>query len=289
MHQLPIALSVEDILFDVAEALRVPVLVLALAAGVVVLIEVGALLMELRRRRKRGIARLDKAIDEARAALAIGDRDGAVRIVRALGYNRAMSDALAAVVEQRGRPDSGDRIAKRMAEYDYRSLRRLERTRILVRAGPALGLMGTLIPLSPALKALADGNVNTLTEELRVAFSVTVAGLLIGMVAFAVSLVRDRLYAQDFSDVEYVAAELERDLPVQNAAPVAAHAPVAQQVASVAQPQPAAPQQAAPPAQAAPVVPAQATPQPEAPTQVVTPSATEHVATPETPARPEGQ
>jgi len=264
MHQLPIAMSVEDILFDVAEALRVPVLVLALAAGVVVLIEVGALLMEMRKRRKRGIPRLDKAIDEVRAALAVGDRDGAVRIVRALGYNQAMSDALAATVEQRGRPGAGDRIAKRMAEYDYRSMRRLERTRILVRAGPALGLMGTLIPLSPALKALADGNVNTLTEELRVAFSVTVAGLLIGMIAFAVSLVRDRLYAQDFSDVEYVAAEIERDLPP--TAAVAAPAAAVSQ-APVQQPVPAQP--AVPPQQAA--VPQQP---PTAQTQVVTPAAT---------------
>jgi len=214
MHDLLIAMSVEDILFDVAEALRVPVLVLALIAGVVVLIEVGALLMELIRRRRRGIPRLEKALDQARAALATGDRDTAVRAVRALGYNRAMSDALAAGVEQRGRPDAGDRIAKRMAEYDYRSMKRLERTRILVRAGPALGLMGTLIPLSPALKALAEGNIGSLTEELRVAFSVTVAGLLVGMVAFAVSLVRDRLYAQDFSDVEYVAAALEHDIPI---------------------------------------------------------------------------
>ena len=72
--------------------------------------------------------------------------------------------------------------------------------------GPALGLMGTLIPLSPALAGLADGDVATLTDNLRVAFSVTVAGLLIGAFAFGISLVRDRLYAQDYSDVEYVAA-----------------------------------------------------------------------------------
>jgi hypothetical protein len=95
-----------------------------------------------------------------------------------------------------------------MAEYDYRSMKRLERTRILVRMGPALGLMGTLIPLSPALAALAEGDVQRLTDDLRVAFSVTVVGLLIGVVAFAISLVRDRLYAQDYSDVEYVLSGL---------------------------------------------------------------------------------
>ena len=80
---------------------------------------------------------------------------------------------------------------------------------MLVRFGPALGLMGTLIPLSPALDGLAKGDVQQLSENLRVAFSVTVLGLLIGAVAFSISLVRDRLYAQDLSDLEYVAAALD--------------------------------------------------------------------------------
>ena len=77
-----------------------------------------------------------------------------------------------------------------------------------MRVGPALGLMGTLIPLSPALAGLADGDVETLTENLRVAFSVTVAGLMIGAFAFGISLIRDRLYAQDYSDIEFIAARL---------------------------------------------------------------------------------
>ncbi len=140
--------------------------------------------------------------------LAAGQRTEALAALLPFAWNRKMEDALAGIVEQCGRPDAEARIAKRLAEYDYLSLRRLERTRILVRMGPALGLMGTLIPLSPALAGLADGDVETLTENLRVAFSVTVAGLMIGAFAFAISLVRDRLYAQDYSDVEYVAASL---------------------------------------------------------------------------------
>ena len=73
-----------------------------------------------------------------------------------------------------------DRIAKALADFDYASLRRLERTRLLVRAGPALGLMGTLIPLSPALAGLAEGDVAELSSNLRLAFSITVLGLLVG-------------------------------------------------------------------------------------------------------------
>jgi biopolymer transport protein ExbB/TolQ len=201
-------MTIENVLFEIAETLRYPVLLLAVLALVVVIAEVGTLCSELRRRRGRSVARTERAVEIARAALAAGDRATALRAVRSVGFNAAMNEALAAIVEQRDHPDAANRIAKRLAEYDYRSIKRLERTRILVRMGPALGLMGTLIPLSPALAALGDGDMERLTNDLRVAFSVTVAGLLVGAVAFAVSLVRDRMYDQDYSDVEYVNAQL---------------------------------------------------------------------------------
>jgi biopolymer transport protein ExbB/TolQ len=201
-------MTIENLLFDISDALRYPVLALALVALLLVVVEVGVLLAELRRRRGRGIARLERAVDVARDALVAGDGASALRAVRSVALNPPMDEALRAIVEQRDRPDAGNRIAKRLAEYDYRSVRRLERTRILVRMGPALGLMGTLIPLSPALAGLADGDVQRLTDDLRVAFSVTVTGLLVGALAYAVSLVRNRLYDQDYSDVEYLAAAL---------------------------------------------------------------------------------
>ena len=48
-----------------------------------------------------------------------------------------------------------------------------------------------------------------MTDNLRIAFCVTVLGLLIGAIAFAIPLVRDRLYPQDLSDMQAIAAELE--------------------------------------------------------------------------------
>ncbi len=205
-------MQIENFLFDIAEALKYPVLIAALLAMAYSIYEIGVLVAELVKRRGRGIERLDNAIAYARHYLAVGDQQSALNTVHALGYNEPMREALSELILQRPYSDSEERIAKRLAEYDYASIRRLERMRILVRMGPALGLMGTLIPLSPALAALSNGDINRLTQDLRVAFSVTVTGLLIGMVAFAVSLVRDRLYSQDFSDVEYVAAALA-DVP----------------------------------------------------------------------------
>ena len=209
---------IEQLLFDISEALLVPILVLTVAALAMVLVEVGSLLVEVRRRRHRSLWGLERAVEECRGRLVAGMPAEALAALLPFAWNRQMEDALAGIVEQCNRPQAEARLAKRLAEYDYLSLRRLERTRILVRMGPALGLMGTLIPLSPALAGLADGDIATLTENLRVAFSVTVAGLMIGAFAFGISLVRDRLYAQDSSDVEYVAACLTA--PAGNGHPV---------------------------------------------------------------------
>ncbi len=69
--------------------------------------------------------------------------------------------------------------------------------------------MGTLIPLAPALAGLATGHTAVLAANLQLAFSVTVIGLLIGGLGFIVSIVRDRFYQQDISDLEYMLELLE--------------------------------------------------------------------------------
>ena len=162
------------------------------------------------RRRRRDTARLELAAVGAREALERGDIPAAQGLLWPAAWSSAMGDTLAADRRARAREaGSEDRIAKALADFDYASMRKLERTRLLVRAGPALGLMGTLIPLSPALAGLAQGNVTELSSNLRLAFSITVLGLLVGTVAFGISLMRDRLYGQDLSDLEFVAATLQ--------------------------------------------------------------------------------
>lgn len=204
-------MAVEQILFDVAEALRYPVIILALASLALALVEAGILVAELYQRRNRSTAKLETAVVASRQAVLNNDPLAAKATLGAVSWSKPMREVMDSVVDQNHHPDPGVWMAKQMADYDHRCLKRLERTRILVRAGPALGLMGTLIPLSPALQGLADGDTETLAENLQVAFGITVVGLIIGAIAFATSLVRDRLYSQDYSDVEYVAAELGPD------------------------------------------------------------------------------
>jgi biopolymer transport protein ExbB/TolQ len=202
--------GIENLLFHLANALRIPVFAAAILALVFVIFDLGAFFVELSRRRRAGRReQVQDATASARQALAVNDPSTAQQALMPLAASAEMADTLATLVARHDEPGIHDRRAKALADFDLSSLRKLERSRMLVRFGPALGLMGTLIPLSPALKGLAEGDVAQLSDNLRAAFSVTVLGLLIGAVAFSISLVRDRLYAQDLSDLEYVVAALE--------------------------------------------------------------------------------
>ncbi len=198
--------DIDEAIFHVASALEIPVLILALAALALVIFELGSYAIELLGRRRRRFDEIAASAERARALLLAGDRQGAEAVVSSVARSRAMADTLRFIVDHT-RTDRGEhQVNKALADFDFDSQRRLGRTRMLVRAGPALGLMGTLIPLSPALTGLADGNTTALSQDLRVAFSVTVVGLLIGAVAFGLSLSRDRMYGQDLSDLQYLAA-----------------------------------------------------------------------------------
>jgi biopolymer transport protein ExbB/TolQ len=200
--------DIYQVIFNVAEALELPVVLLAVVSLLAVVYETGAFVTERLRRGRRSFPRMAAAADQARTEIAADDREAAARTLQTVAWSPAMAEALARFAEEAGTSGGEQRLAKRLADFDFASERRLSRTRLLVRFGPALGLMGTLIPLSPALEGLANGDIDALSDNLRLAFSITVLGLLVGAAAFALSLARDRIYGQDHSDLEYVAAVL---------------------------------------------------------------------------------
>jgi len=79
----------------------------------------------------------------------------------------------------------------------------LEPLRIGVKAGPILGLMGTLIPMGPALIGLSQGDIKSLANNLVIAFATTVIGLVVGGICYTAMVIRTRWYRQDLSDIEY--------------------------------------------------------------------------------------
>ena len=75
--------------------------------------------------------------------------------------------------------------------------KRLENTRNISRIAPMMGLIATLIPLGPALKALTDGNIQGMSEGLIIAFSGVTLGLIAASMAFWIGNVRKRWYADE--------------------------------------------------------------------------------------------
>ncbi len=75
------------------------------------------------------------------------------------------------------------------------AMKRLEFARIATRVAPMLGLVATMIPMGPALKALADGQLADVSRSLMVAFSAVILALLAAAITYAVVHVRRRWYA----------------------------------------------------------------------------------------------
>ncbi|WP_148704721.1 MotA/TolQ/ExbB proton channel family protein [Methanosarcina siciliae] len=95
-------------------------------------------------------------------------------------------------------------IGKLSEEYEIKMAKRLEHTKIISTVSPMLGLMGTLIPLGPALIGLSQGDLETLAQNLMIAFATTVVGLFSAGIAYVLSQVRRRWYWEDMSDIDYI-------------------------------------------------------------------------------------
>lgn len=191
-----------DALAQLVAVLAVPVLLLALAALLACALECGRFATEWWQRRARARSQPLKAL-AARAVAAPGEAPQLARAAPTAIAGATVRQLAAAV--SAARPEAAEHA---LADFELAAQRRLDRTRMLVRAGPAIGLMGTLIPLAPGLKALSDGDISQLASDLRIAFAATVVGLLVGTVAFALTLLRTRMYTEDLSALERAAAAI---------------------------------------------------------------------------------
>ncbi|WP_300669933.1 MotA/TolQ/ExbB proton channel family protein [Desulfoluna sp.] len=74
--------------------------------------------------------------------------------------------------------------------------------RLVVRVGPGLGLIGTLIPMGTGLAALGQGDLSMLSSELVIAFTTTVVGLAVGLCAYFFLVVKNRWADEDLLNME---------------------------------------------------------------------------------------
>jgi len=166
--------SLTEILFMLSTALLAPVIVLLLTATAWTLLEVGGFLFEWRQRR-------------------LGAGGGMVE-----AFHQQTPDV----------PHDSLQLERIVTDLELAASTRVARMYLGVRLGPMLGLMGTLIPLGPALMGLVDMNIEIISRNLFVGFATTVLGLLIGGLCYVMAAVRRQWYARDLAEIEYLAASI---------------------------------------------------------------------------------
>ncbi|WP_373988296.1 MotA/TolQ/ExbB proton channel family protein [Duganella sp. BuS-21] len=120
----------------------------------------------------------------------------------------ARQQMAAAVTALPGEPGLDVRLERVVQRADASGVRRLDGVRFVVRVGPALGLMGTLIPMGISLAGLAQGNLPKMAESMTTAFTATVVGLACSVAAYVLTLVREHWLRSDLTEIAFAAESL---------------------------------------------------------------------------------
>lgn len=98
---------------------------------------------------------------------------------------------------------SREAAARRLVEMEEERIdKKMNKTDIITRIGPTLGLMGTLIPMGPGLAALGAGDINTLATSLTLAFNTTIVGIGSGALCYVLGKIRKSWYDKYLADLD---------------------------------------------------------------------------------------
>lgn len=196
----------ENGLFALGQVLRFPIVVLLWACVAAALFMVGRCAMEFlaRTRERRGF--------DFTAWLRQGPALGADERRRA-SLPVPLRTLLAEVEKMRAAAALGDGgLEHLILEREEQARHGLTPSRALVKVGPSLGLIGTLIPMGSSLAAMATGNLEGMAGQMVVAFTSTIVGLVTGTLAYVVTAVRQHWVAESVREERFLAERIAAEL-----------------------------------------------------------------------------
>ncbi len=111
--------------------------------------------------------------------------------------------------------NSGDQadihLTKLLRQWERKQIDRLDLVRFIIKTGPTLGLAGTLIPMGTALQALSQGDMMAMSTSMVTAFTTTIVGITCGLVAYLISIVKEKWMKAGFLDCELYCELLLRE------------------------------------------------------------------------------
>jgi biopolymer transport protein ExbB/TolQ len=93
---------------------------------------------------------------------------------------------------------------RQISQFEIQADKELGKSKVLVKFGPILGLMGTLIPMGPALVGLSTGDIGSMAYNMQVAFATTVLGLFTGAIGFVLLQIYQRWIASDLTNLDFI-------------------------------------------------------------------------------------
>lgn len=185
----------------ISQSLTIPVLIILLVIVIISIITLGGAIAEYTSRKKVPIGTIRDLIYEINAAESV---EALKNVISHAQIPKAQKKALMEIASssELGN-DSREALARKLFEFEEeKTLSTLQKTDIITRIGPTLGLMGTLIPMGPGLAALGAGDINTLASSLTVAFNTTIVGIGSGALCYFIGKVRSGWYDRYLSDLD---------------------------------------------------------------------------------------
>ena len=193
---------ISDILFWISTGLLVPVVVLLIYFFLRSLLLLGGFFGQYLVKRKT-----EAAIRKELNALTAGNLD---TLPERLPRNKqaVVVTFMKRMVEDR---HSTARVNRAVDQYAQFVDKDMSLPTTLLKMGPMLGLMGTLIPMGPALVGLSTGDIASMAYNMQVAFATTVVGLFSAAIGFVTKQTKSRWYKEDMANLDFLADLMEEE------------------------------------------------------------------------------
>lgn len=204
MVAIPGSEALSSLLYVVAQSLLLPVIAALLISMVYAILQAGGILSEYSSRIRTDVNEIEGIINSISNP---GTPETIKEIVEKSNIPRSHKEILKKIaVNDRMGKNSREAFARKLIEAEEnKAAKSIEKTDIIAKIGPAIGLMGTLIPMGPGLAALGAGDINALAQNLMVAFDAAIVGLATAAVAFTISRIRRRWYEDQLSTLDTLA------------------------------------------------------------------------------------
>ena len=185
--------TISDIMFWISTGLLEPVIVLLILLFFRSLLLVGSFFGQY-----VSIRKTDKLIREQMETLHVNNVDHFAEKLPEKSNSLVVMFMKRILAEQQNKAQ----VQRLLANFEIAADKDLAISKTLTKLGPILGLMGTLIPMGPALVGLSTGDIASMAYNMQVAFATTVIGLVAGAIGFLTQQVKQRWYLQDMTNLE---------------------------------------------------------------------------------------